>query len=160
MGIDNSGDSFIFDVGTIQAIEEGKNRISLINAEIERITRLQISLNAEVVSIHAEIEYSKTNLEALTQKITEATANLEALTQNFALVQTQLDVAKAQTDGIHAEREADLAKMQDQKTALDASIASNDALTATLATREGDVIARETAITEKENKFKEFIINV
>ena len=157
MSIDNSGNTYVFDAGTTQAIEEGKNRVSLINAEIDRLTRLQVSLNADVTNIHAEIEYSKTNLDVLNQKNTDAQAGFDALQAKSVEINASNDAITAdiasRTDAI-AQKEAAIAEKETAISARDIDIVSREtAVTA----RETDIVARETAVTDKENKLKDFI---
>lgn len=61
MQIDNSGPSFVFDSKTTEAIEEGKNRVTLLQVEELRLNKLKKNLEAEVIKLEGDLVY-KTKL--------------------------------------------------------------------------------------------------
>jgi hypothetical protein len=85
MQIDNSGPSFVFDEKTTQTIEEGKNRITLLQVEELRLNKLNGTLESQIITLEADIAYKtdrftvkRDELDALELAIFDATAQLNA----------------------------------------------------------------------------------
>ncbi len=59
MQVDNSGPSVVFDAKTTQAIEEGKNRITMLQVEELRLKNLKKELEQQIISLEADIDYKE-----------------------------------------------------------------------------------------------------
>lgn len=73
MNIDNSGPSIVFDAKTTQAIEEGKNRVTLLQVEELRLAKLNKALEGQIIKLEGDIAYK----EGLYTKAEEALAEME-----------------------------------------------------------------------------------
>lgn len=57
MKVDNSGPAVVFSQKTKEAIEEGKNRVTLLQVEELRLTKLKNSLEADLIKLEGDIVY-------------------------------------------------------------------------------------------------------
>lgn len=57
MNVDNSGNTYVFTAETTQAIEEGKNRITLLQVEELRLNKLKGTLEQEIITLEASLNY-------------------------------------------------------------------------------------------------------
>jgi len=132
MNIDNSGPSIVFDAKTTQAIEEGKNRITLLLVEESRLTKLRASLLSDIAKLEAE-RTDKTKQEALLAASVEGKREqIDTLDQSIAdLQQTARDI------------EADL-----------------NTRTSEIEEREADIKEREKELKEQENTLSENLSEV
>jgi len=62
MQVDNSGTTVVFDAKTTQAIEEGKNRITMLQVEELRLKNLKKELEQQIISLEADIDYKDSRL--------------------------------------------------------------------------------------------------
>lgn len=69
MQVDNSGTVIVFDEKTTQAIEEGKNRVTLLQVEELRLKKLKKSLETEVIKLEADINAKNLQLESLEEAV-------------------------------------------------------------------------------------------
>jgi chromosome segregation ATPase len=59
MQVDNSGTTVVLDAKTTQAIEEGKNRITLLQVEELRLKNLKKDLEQQIIKLEADIDYKE-----------------------------------------------------------------------------------------------------
>lgn len=123
MQIDNSSSTFVFDEKTKEAIEEGKNRITLLSLEETRLTKLKGSLLAEIARLEADIAdkekrdgsllNSIEEKKKLTDEAGKALLNLESKIDQKS---KDLDIKEreaSQKEVSLAERERDVAKKEE-----------------------------------------------
>ena len=134
MGVDNSGATYVFDANTTQAIEEGKNRITLLQVEELRLSNLKSSLESQIVTAENSLTYKTEQLEKLTTEVETTRIKLEEVTAAVAGKQVEYnDLVK---------------KIQDR-------IAALEVVETQITDREQAVSERETAVTERENQLNE-----
>lgn len=83
MQVDNSGTTVVLDAKTTQAIEEGKNRITMLQVEELRLKNLKKGLEAEIISLEADIDYKE-------DKIVDLSNTLEQTEKECQMAQTRL----------------------------------------------------------------------
>ncbi len=86
MQVDNSGTTVVFDAKTTQAIEEGKNRITLLQVEELRLKNLKKDLEQQVIKLEADIDYKENRLVTLAYNIEGKEQELELLKEQVALL--------------------------------------------------------------------------
>lgn len=99
MKIDNSGPSFTFDANTTQAIEEGKNRITLLQIEELRLSKLKGTLEAELIRMENDLSVKTDSFAVKTEEmdnlevsIFDATSQLNATNKLFADIKADIEV--------------------------------------------------------------------
>lgn len=81
MQVDNSGTTVVLDAKTTQAIEEGKNRITMLQVEELRLKNLKKSLESEIISLEADIDYKENKVVQLGSIIEHSEKELNSLKQ-------------------------------------------------------------------------------
>ncbi len=91
MQVDNSGTTVVLDAKTTQAIEEGKNRITLLQVEELRLKNLKKDLEQQIIKLEADIDYKE-------GKLVELGSMLDVQGKEFDLLKEQVALlAKEQT---------------------------------------------------------------
>ncbi len=111
MQVDNSGTTVVLDKKTTQAIEEGKNRITLLQVEELRLKNLKKGMEAEIIKLEADIDYKKDVVNKLNLSVTAAQNNLTEVVE-------QVNEAIDQRDKILKELKTREESVQAQETAL------------------------------------------
>lgn len=109
MQVDNSGPVVVFDKKTTEAIEAGKNQITLLQVEEQRLGKLVREHEAQLIKMGTDIEYKTTTLSVLDSSIEEQNKRLLA-------VGSEADKAQALAETINRELDARVAIVQDQET--------------------------------------------
>ena len=129
MSIDNSGATLIFDDKTTTAIEAGKNRLTLLQAEELRLGKLNHALEAQLIKLTNEIaSKEKTNA-----NLVEDCTTLQGLISEKK--QECLDLTKA-IENIDKKLQADTDALADRE--------------ASLKTNEADYVRNNKAVTKRE----------
>jgi hypothetical protein len=89
MQVDNSGTTVVLDAKTTQAIEEGKNRITLLQVEELRLKNLKKGLEAEIIKLEADIDYKEDKVVELGGIIEDTEKELELLKEQVALLASE-----------------------------------------------------------------------
>lgn len=87
MQVDNSGTTVVLDTKTTQAIEEGKNRITLLQVEELRLKNLKKDLEQQIIKLEADIDYKESKVVELGSILDEAGAELEFLNQDLEITE-------------------------------------------------------------------------
>ncbi len=83
MQVDNSGPTVVFDAKTNQAIEEGKNRVTMLQVEELRLKNLKKALEADIINLEADIVYKE-------DKLVDLRSTLEETEKECQMAQTRL----------------------------------------------------------------------
>lgn len=83
MQVDNSGSTVVLDAKTSQAIDEGKNRITMLQVEELRLKNLKKSLEAEIINLEADIDYKENKLVELGSMLDVQSKELELLEEQI-----------------------------------------------------------------------------
>lgn len=128
MGVDNSGPTVVFDAKTNEAIEAGKNRITLLQAEELRYNRLLSDLKAGIVTAEAsladktkQVELLDEDIASLQKEIVEATGLLEEVKAKHKVFTGEIETKTAELterEAAVAEREAKVAKEESRLATL------------------------------------------
>lgn len=93
MQVDNSGTTVVLDKKTTQAIEEGKNRITLLQVEELRLKNLKKELEQQIIKLEADIDYKEGKLVELGSMLEVQGKELELLKEQvFLLAEEQTDL--------------------------------------------------------------------
>lgn len=111
MQVDNSGTTVVLDEKTTQAIEEGKNRITLLQVEELRLKNLKKGLEVEIINLEADIDYKK-------ETQCELTAQIVLAKQELKLLVGQVEELKGEQESLHSEISKREEAIQAQETAL------------------------------------------
>lgn len=124
MQVENNGETIIFDQKTIEAIEAGKNRITLLQTEELRYNKLITELKAQVISVDNELA--------------DKTQQLEAVVEELDIMVKEVDTEKILLESINEEKliVADVMKSHEL----------------VLTKREEEVLERERTCTDIENQ--------
>ena len=85
------------DQATAQAIEQGKNQVTLLQAEVARLTKLQSQINRDIVNLAT----TKSNLEA---SILILQSQSDKLTSDNAILQENVKTANLTLENIKSEQ--------------------------------------------------------
>lgn len=146
MKVDNSGPVFTFGEKTVQAIEEGKNRVTLLQVEELRLNKLKKSLEADLIKLEAEL-VSKSSL--LSSK-EEELGNLEVAIYEAT---AQLNA----TNKFHSETKQDI---DNRLKALELVEANCNDKEKALVAKEKDLEKREAKVQKQEEKVTADLSNV
>lgn len=111
MQVDNSGTTVVLDAKTAQAIEEGKNRITLLQVEELRLKNLKKDLEQQVIKLEADIDYKEGKIVELGSILDKAGEELEFLNHDLEITE---DRRKTILDELNKREEA----VQARETAL------------------------------------------
>lgn len=89
MQVDNSGTTVVLDAKTTQAIEEGKNRITLLQVEELRLKNLKKDLEQQIIKLEADIDYKEDRVMELGSILDEHEKELKVLQEQVRIVRTQ-----------------------------------------------------------------------
>ncbi len=109
MNVDNSGASFVFDAKTTQAIEEGKNRITLLQVEELRLSKLKQTLEGQIIKLEADIDYKEKKVSKLDEEVSTLEVSIEEAVKQLNAANKFHGETKAKVDSMNA----DLGKRQD-----------------------------------------------
>lgn len=128
MSVDNSGPTFVFGEKTKEAIEEGKNRVTLLQVEEQRLGKLKRTLESDIVKLEADIEYKKS-----LQKT--AIETLDKLDVTHKTMWDSVEQANKQLDEINLEIEGRIRAIEEREM--------------NCSEREKDILAREESLDER-----------
>jgi len=134
MVVDNSGATYVFDANTTQAIEEGKNRITLLQVEELRLSNLKSSLESQIITAENSLTYKTEQLDKLTVEVETTNIKLSDLNDAVAGKQSEYD---------------NLVKTIQDRTA------SLEVLETQITDREQAIMERENAVTVREQKLND-----
>ncbi len=110
MQVDNSGTTVVLDAKATQAIEEGKNRITMLQVEELRLKNLKKSLEAEIIALEADIKYKETlvaevtgRLDILDEQEKNTASRLAELIHDEAERKAEAEAEKARLEKLEAE---------------------------------------------------------
>ena len=115
MELQNSGPTYVYDAKTAEAIENAKNKLTLMDAETLRLAKLKKTLEGEIVRLEADIAYKvelnkEADKKALQDKedAKKLQATLKDIEKHLYLVNKEFDI---KTEAMQA-REAEVAKRE------------------------------------------------
>jgi chromosome segregation ATPase len=111
MQVDNSGTTVVLDAKTTQAIEEGKNRITMLQVEELRLKNLKKGLEAEIIKLEADIDYKG-------ETQCELTGQIVLARQELKLLVGQVEELKNEQESLHSELRKREEAVQAQETSL------------------------------------------
>jgi chromosome segregation ATPase len=79
MKVTNEGQTFVFDSKTKEAIEAGKNKITLLAVEELRLKKLKGSLESEIIKLEADIKYKEDRVVELGNVLKETEKEVASL---------------------------------------------------------------------------------
>jgi len=83
------GTTVVLDAKTTQAIEEGKNRITMLQVEELRLKNLKKSLEAEIIALEADIDYKEDKVMELGSIIDEHEKELAQLKEQIVILSNE-----------------------------------------------------------------------
>jgi len=86
MQVDNSGTTVVLDAKTAQAIEEGKNRITMLQVEELRLKNLRKDLEQQIIKLEADIDYKEGKVVELGSILNVQGKEFELLKEQVALL--------------------------------------------------------------------------
>jgi hypothetical protein len=102
MNIDNSGATFVFDEKSTQAIEEAKNRLTLLAVEELRLKKLVSGLTSEIVKLEGEMAYKQSEVDAKMATVATLEEKVATLTETVADLEDKADSFQAVYEEKHA----------------------------------------------------------
>jgi chromosome segregation ATPase len=146
MTIDNAGAILTLDPKSKEAIELLQNRVTLLESEIARLTRLKAGIEADVRKAEAECAYQNEKLGVLTAKVEEAKEKHAKIVQD-----------KDEAQGRLADAQKDYKVLQlATQSACDEMVKQREELTKW--SEEIEVRDTETARREKDSKARELAL--
>lgn len=91
MQVDNSGTTVVLDAKTTQAIEEGKNRITMLQVEELRLKNLKKDLEQQIIKLEADIDYKEGKVVELGAILEETGNELKFLEEQVRRVRVQFE---------------------------------------------------------------------
>lgn len=138
MQIDNSGPSFVFDSKTTEAIEEGKNRVTLLQVEELRLNKLKKNLEAEVIKLEGDLTYKTKLVEGKEKELADLEVSIHESVK-------QLNA----TNKFHGETKKDI----------ETRIRAVELVETNIRDKEKELNDKEEALNERESALKELESN-
>lgn len=134
MHIENSGPSVVFDAKTQEAIEAGKNRVTLLEVETLRLSKLKKVLEGDIVKLEADLVYktgkaeeTEVRLDTLLKEVKIADEKLSEMNSKIENDAMLLAIQHKNVEKREAELTTRLKELQEQATEM---AALKDKLTA------------------------------
>ncbi len=100
MNVNNSGSSLVIDPKSQAAIDAVRDRITLLDSENARLTKLKAVLEDSVRKVEADLDYKNNLLIEIDAKVTAATALLEGAITSESEVRSRVETLKATEEQI------------------------------------------------------------
>jgi len=71
MQVSSGGESIVFDAKTQKAIDEGKNRVTMLSAETVRLHDLKVDLEGQIVRLNTDMADKESRLERASESLAE-----------------------------------------------------------------------------------------
>jgi len=156
MQVENNGETIIFDQKTTEAIEAGKNRITLLQTEELRYNKLITELKAQVISVDNELadktkrfESVVAELNILVTEVEDERILLESITQEHLIVTSVMK----EHELVLTTREEEVLERERTCTDIEKQVSKRDA---SITIRENTVALLEESLKEKRALIDEF----
>lgn len=145
MNVNNSGSSLVIDPKSQAAIDIVRDRITLLESENTRLTKLKAVLDDSVRKAEAELAYKTELLEEIDKKTIVAVALLEGTITSEAEVQARVDTLKATEEQIKRDLDEQADAIIDRE-----KVVREQELD--LATQQAEIARRSEALVLEENE--------
>jgi len=140
MQVSSSGESIVFDSKTQKAIDEGKNRVTMLSAETVRLHDLKVDLEGQIVRLNNEIVEKTAIQNELKKDIESATKQKQTLVDEVNELIRQRDILKEES--------------KEEKAKLAESISIVEERKQSLEKRETELNKKESDLVKKETNLK------
>jgi hypothetical protein len=155
MNIDNSGPSVVLDPKSQAAIDAVRDRITLLDSENARLTKLKVTLEDSVRKVEADLAYKTAQLDEVTIACADAVTSLNATLELEAKTRATLQDLQSTEEQIKRDLDEQAAAISDREKSILAQASHNNEQTGILAEREAKldteialVAAKKVAIEE------------
>ncbi len=147
----------VFDAKTVTAIEAGKNRITLLQAEELRLNKLNQSLEARLITLTNDIASKEKTEQELTKSIETLQAELTVVDDQLVSTleekkQIEVDL-RFRLDEINKQ----VADLKEREVMCDSLSKELNTKKSALAAKESDLDAKELTLKTKQNLLQEVI---
>lgn len=116
--MENSGATVIFDAKTAEAIEEGKNRVTLLQSEEARLRKLIGVLQSDISKLEAAISDKQGLDEELVGTIDVSRSRLKELQEEILYKEAKFNALREESEKITKEIEVTTAEITERERAL------------------------------------------